>query len=692
MTKLYLLIFVFLFSSFSSFAQQSKEEKLPHPRIQVKAGIKPTEIALRWAVDEPLAWQKANKVGFTLKRYTLMRDGQFLQTPELKDLGVFLPKPEKDWENIIENNDKAAIIAQAIFGESFEVEMGSQGELESIINKSQEIEQRFAFALMAADLDFEAAQIAGWGYVDKEVKPNERYVYSIEINSNTLHIEKGSAVASTMEAQPLPKPFDFIGIFQDKRVILSWEYLQLKDVYTTYFIEKAEDGVNFLPLGDLPVMSMNNDSNGMIYIDSIAQNNKNYSYRIRGKTIFGEYGPYSDIISGLGIKSLEHTPRIISFDIDDNDIIKINWEFPKEAEKDISGFELLHSEDDRENSYKSVLQNIAPSTRDLQTKSIAPSNYFKIKAIGKANDHRESFSILVQPNDTIPPEIPKGLKGKIDSTGIVHLEWLPNTEKDLEGYHIFRGIQKGDELVRITPQALTQTSYQDSVQLENLNSHVYYYITATDIRKNQSEPSEIIELEKPDKVKPQAPVFTEYTIDEGKITLHWIKSISDDVAQHILYRIALDETNAQWQKVFETKEIQENYSFTDEDLEADKRYRYYLIAIDKNNLKSDKSLEITLRNVDLRAKETITNLTQNINRDKNQIELFWKVKNADQVAEIIVYKQKENEKPTLWGTLSGAQNFLEDKEVNIGNTYTYFLKALLKNQQPAKTEKIIVEY
>lgn len=94
----------------------------------------------------------------------------------------------------------------------------------------------------------------------------------------------------------------------------------------------------------------------------------------------------------------------------------------------------------------------------------------------------------------------------------------------------------------------------------------------------------------------------------------------------------------------------------------------------------------------MRAKETITNLTQNINRDKNQIELSWKVKNADQVAEIIVYKQKENEKPTLWGTLSGAQNFLEDKEVNIGNTYTYFLKALLKNQQPAKTEKIIVEY
>lgn len=52
-------------------------------------------------------------------------------------------------------------------------------KLQGIVNKSQESEQRFAYALMAADLDFEVAKLAGWAYVDKDVKPSERYLYTI---------------------------------------------------------------------------------------------------------------------------------------------------------------------------------------------------------------------------------------------------------------------------------------------------------------------------------------------------------------------------------------------------------------------------------------------------------------------------------------------------------------------------------
>lgn len=133
MLKNYFFYIFFLLFSFSIFAQQKESHTSSIPSIQIKTGIKTNQIALRWAVDEPLAWQKANKIGFSLKRYTLMRDGQLLAKPELKDLGVFLPKPVKDWKSIIETNDKAAIIAQALYGESFEVEMGSQGELENII-------------------------------------------------------------------------------------------------------------------------------------------------------------------------------------------------------------------------------------------------------------------------------------------------------------------------------------------------------------------------------------------------------------------------------------------------------------------------------------------------------------------------------------------------------------------------------
>lgn len=679
--------------------QQMNSDKAIIPHIRLKVDGKKDRISLRWAVDEPIAWQKANTIGFSLKRFTLSRDGKVLPKAEEKDLGIFKPASENEWKKVVEKNDNAAIVAQSLFGDSFEVEMGEkQGKLEGVVNKSQEVEQRFAYALMAADLDFEVAKLAGWAYTDTNVKSNERYLYTVSINTSegTLLVRKGDALAAVSSNNELPKPLDFIGIFKDKTVTLSWEYLQLRDTYTAYYLEKSQDGASFKPLGDLPVMNMNDNDGrqvqGMTFVDSLAQNNSKFSYRIRGKTIFGDYGPYSDVVSGAGKKSLEATPRISDFMIDENEEIKLEWEFPQEDEKNIASFELLHSETDLQNTYKVIKNKIPVNSRSLVTKSLAPSNYYKIQAIGKAGDKRESFSVLAQPNDTTPPETPLQFEGKIDSLGVAHLKWKANTEKDLEGYHIFRGIQKGDELVRLTPQAITKNHFEDQVVLENLNSKVYYYVTATDRRKNQSDPSIILELEKPDKVKPQTPVFTEYKLeDDGKITISWMRSHSDDVEVHQLFRKSKDDADKSWKMIYETKDIKPDYTYTDKDVEADKSYTYYLLAVDKSKLKSDKSQEMTLRSNRIEALSVLTNLSGSANRNKKQIELNWKINSKD-VGEIVVYRQKGTEKPTMWATLNGVQNFLEDKSVQVGNSYTYLLKPMLKSNQVVKTEKITIEY
>ncbi|WP_146897073.1 fibronectin type III domain-containing protein [Chryseobacterium lathyri] len=693
------LLLLLLFSFPFLWGQQKDKDKTIIPHIRLKVDGKKDRISLRWAVDEPIAWQKANKIGFSLKRFTLSRDGKVLPKAEEKDLGIFKPASENEWKKVVEKNDNAAIVAQSLFGDSFEVEMGEkQGKLEGVVNKSQEVEQRFAYALMAADLDFEVAKLAGWAYTDTNVKSNERYLYTISINTSegTLLVQKGDALAAVSSTHELPKPLDFIGIFKDKTVTLSWEYLQLRDTYTAYYVEKSQDGASFKSLGDLPVMNMNDNDGrqvqGMTFVDSLAQNNSTFSYRIRGKTIFGDYGPYSEIVSGAGKKSLEATPRISDFIIDENEDIKLEWEFPQEDEKNIASFELLHSETDLQNTYKVIKNKIPVSSRSIITKSLAASNYYKIQAIGKAGDKRESFSVLAQPNDTTPPETPLQFEGKIDSLGVAHLKWKANTEKDMEGYHIFRGIQKGDELVRVTPQAITKNHFEDKVVLENLNSKVYYYVTATDRRKNQSKPSIILELEKPDKVKPQTPVFTEYKLeDDGKITINWMRSHSDDVEVHQLFRKAKDDADKSWKMIYETKDIKPDYTYTDKDVEADKSYTYYLLAVDKSKLKSDKSQEMTLRSNRIEALSILTNLSGSANRNKKQIELNWKITGKD-VGEIIVYRQKGTEKPTMWGTLNGAQNFLEDKSVQVGNSYTYLLKPMLKSNQVAKTEKITIEY
>ena len=78
---------------------------------------------MRWAAATPLVWKQTNRCGFRLERYTVVRDKKILDTPERKILGegIFRPRPLEAWKDRIEENDNAAIVAQALYGEDFQL-------------------------------------------------------------------------------------------------------------------------------------------------------------------------------------------------------------------------------------------------------------------------------------------------------------------------------------------------------------------------------------------------------------------------------------------------------------------------------------------------------------------------------------------------------------------------------------------
>jgi len=110
----------------------------------------------------------------------------------------------------------------------------------------------------------------------------------------------------------LPVPIGFSGFFQDRKATLSWDYSTLQHLYNYYFIERSEKGDDFRPLSDTPIGQMHQEggSKTMLYIDSIPQNNKEYAYRLRGKTIFGTFSPYSKVIKGKGITGVSETAQL----------------------------------------------------------------------------------------------------------------------------------------------------------------------------------------------------------------------------------------------------------------------------------------------------------------------------------------------------------------------------------------------
>ena len=681
--------YILFFSVLISYAQEKKN------LLKMNARAQEDKILLRWAIASPIEWQKAHQKGFYLSRYTIKRDGVVLTAPEKKTLTLapLKPEPLEQWMELIQKDNYAAIVAQAIYGDSFEMDKSNQGAVSRIVSVAEELQQRYTFALYSADMSFTAAVKAGWGFVDTNVKKNEEYAYQLTV-ANTDYVSPVSYAISLKEHYALPAPTDFMAIPDDRKIVLSWDYETFKTMYTSFMVEKSDDGVHFAPIANTPLVNLNDKPNApakrMYYVDTLSANNQKRYYRLYGVSSFGEKGELTKTISTQGIKSIIKPPRFINYNIINENSCELEWEYPKVAEGDTQHFELSLAEKDA-GPYKVVATAVTTNTRRYKYDDLGASNYFKITAVGKNKQRLTSQSMLVQPIDSIPPAMPEGLEGKIDTLGVVTLKWKANTEKDLLGYRILRANNKNEEFIDIYHKAYRTNEYVDSVSLKMLNKKVYYRIMAEDRRYNLSEASAILVLEKPDVIPPAAPIFKNYTSKGGKVVLNWIRSYSDDVALHSLQRRA--QGTKEWKEIkrFANLDIE---TYTDTGLERNKNFEYAILAQDTNGLWSSIAHStVTVKVQDFRPVEVLKNVTGVANREERVIVLSWGyASKTKDIVSVSIYKTVKGGEPTLWKELPATFTKIIDRNLKMNSEYEYFMTPNLKSFTPAKTIRLNVKY
>lgn len=663
--------------------------------VMINARAQKDKILIRWAVNSPLEWQKANKKGFVITRTTVLRDGIILPIPEkvLLTPKPLLPEPLDSWLDLVQKDNDAAIIAQSIYGESFEVTGAKEGDLSRIVNTADELDQRYTFALYAADMSFEGALKAGWGFVDSNVKKNEVYAYQVSV-FETPKVKESTYVIGLKDYTLLPAPTDFIAIPDDKKVMLSWDYETFKRIYTSFMVEKSSDGINYVPISNTALVNLNDKedhpSKTMYYVDTLSVNDKIYHYRLYGITSFGEKGQITKPITAAGIAAIVTSARLVDYNIINSNEVNLEWDYPAASESFIQGYEINLADNDK-GPYKVVSKLIPPSQRKLNYKeNLFPSNYFTISVVGKNNQRLTSQSMLVQPVDSIPPAKPIGLEGVIDSLGTVKLKWKPNQEKDLRGYRILKANTAGEEFVDIYHQSYIGNTYKDSVSLKMTNSKVYYRIAAEDMRFNISEPSDVLVLDKPDKIPPAAPIFKDYDNIDGKVHLKWIRSYSEDVAGYSLRR--REKGQGKW---LEIKQINDTIQeFTDDRVENKKTYQYAILAKDRSNNWSslDHSI-ITVQVLDFTPLKIISFLQGLPDRENKKITLTWDyTKSKGKITGLSIYKSIKGTPPTLWKQLNGDILTIDDKTLKINTEYEYHLIPNLESNNPVKDEVLTVVY
>lgn len=680
---MYRILFFLLICCQVAVAQEN-----PH-RIEGKADAKPGLIRLRWAPSSTIAWEMGNKYGYQVERFTLAVNGELVEHPKAT---LLTPQPLKPYtlaemETATEKEERVAIIAEIVYGEKPEQMSVEKDGFGAFYQNQNMSEWRMNMALLTCDLSVVAAKSAGLYIEDSNVKKGERYVYRISLvqQPKNLVIDTAFVVTSVDEPTLLARPRELAIVCEDSIATLGWLMRFTGEMYTAYSVERSEDGKNFKPVTDLPIIPTSPDANGFSYFkDSLPRNDVKYFYRVRGITPFGDYGPYSETVSGMGVSTIQDRPVMDTIIVEDNKRIQLRWILPGELPKQLSKIVIVRADNSKGPFLPIATFNKATYTyTDLKPFN---TNFYRIKGITKQGKEIYSFPYFAQLIDSTPPASPVGLLGRVDSLGVVTLQWTADTEPDMQGYRIFRANSMKEEFVEVTREIVVKPMFNDTVTLRTLTSSVFYKVIAVDKNYNTSGYSKPLQLKRPDTIAPVAPLFRKaYRSDSlMAVMLEWENSSSDDVVKYTLYSINVKDSSRREVATWDSAHLIRKYA--DTALRQGNTYYYELMVWDgAGNKAKDVSGDVWFESG---KRARVNKWAGEADQENKRIRLRWQYSEED-VKVYKIYRAKNEEPFTLYYTVDGTAADWNDTAVFLGNVYKYKITAVMKGDIKSVMSKVV---
>lgn len=631
-------------------------------------------VVLRWAPADYTTWRAADSLGYTVKRYTIMRDNQILEPEEIQNpANVFAlqvrPAPLNDWEPFADDK-YVAIAAECIYGESGD-DAVAVSKVRAIYQRYRQQQQRFAFALYAADMSPKAAELSGLMFTDTRVNKNEKYLYHVFLSNLPDTIRQDTAmdfvnVAIETPMANLPTPE---AISSDHAVKLHWDATYIREYYTAYIVERSDDGgSSFQPLTDENVVSITGDSprnaNMVYYTDSLPANYVPFLYRIRGIDCFGRISQPSDSVEACGAPELDMAPTIVNYNVIDNRNVELEWYFPDSLESSVLGFR-VYSQSGPNQRLRKIFDGTNPKQRRFTDIMPDMTNYYKVSAFNTETEKISPYVTYVGLIDSFPPAPPVAVVGTIDTAGVATISWQANTESDLAGYRVYMSNLPNTEFALITNSIFNDTVFQTNVNLNTLTKKIYYQVRAIDARDNLSEPSATLELTRPDTIPPTSPLLRAITANaDGFPKMEWVVSGSSDVATHIVQRKQIDDS------VFSNVWTAPQPSvgmFVDSTADDLQTYLYQIVAVDESGNQSKPS-EPRRFKVNLKKPRMALSVFKEVGR----VTLKWAA--APNVSYYVVFRAVGDEPLKPYGQSKESQ--FADTQMSIGDRLRYAVRAV----------------
>ncbi|MEG1572196.1 MAG: hypothetical protein RR328_01480 [Bacteroidales bacterium] len=639
---------------------------------------------LRWAVSTPNLWEVAKRRGFILERFTFDKktNDSLSLTKQIYKIEAVLSQDSNDWHDIINKNDYAALFAQALYGKDFNMHVFGQNQWASIAKEIEETQLRFSMAMLACDRSFETACMGKMGYEDVSVRYGEKYLYRIYIDTSAVIAD--TALFYT-DMSYLDEPIASQALeakFEDKIVELRWNPEIFQNSFTAYNVERSFDKKNFIKCNRVPIVqSQLNQENPahrdqMVYTDSLIDNETLYYYRVLGIDIFGEQTLITNVAHGKGKSKNIQEPNILKADLLDVNTLLLVWDFPISENEKIRRFKLWNKSAMYAN-YVVVDTLITTQERrkSIAVNSLFPSNYFVLEVESMEGEIKSSRNFFYQLLDTIPPAIPLQLTYKIDTNGIVNIQWDSVSDLHLSGYRIFRSNNLHTEYVQISSDVFSNPMFCDSLSLTTAKS-VYYKVVSIDYRGNMSDFSMPLQVERPVKNLPAAPVFAYCHYRDCMVFLSWFNSTEEEVDTYKVYQKKNQEA---WECIYTGGKLQSSssYQFREKDSlwvtlkGRDALYAFKVVSITD---KKDTVVSPFFYTLEYKQQLEKPKLQAYAHRDKKCIAIQWDYPQMQEVKNYYLYRKEEKGSFRLLQIVKNVHSLHLDVHVKMNTHYAYCLR------------------
>lgn len=691
-----IIIFSILFSTLL-FAQERKSKSIDNQIKIVAQYIDGVGMELRWFPNSRALFKMGQQNGYELQRAEYIP--QTKQYSAFQTIQTIKPYTKEQWKEVIRKNPKKENNLRELASEYIEdqkekrperiIFKGDASELKKMKDKQ---DNEYTFLTLMTFQDKEVALGAGLGAIDKTAERGKKYLYRVVVKTSgqpsQTHLQNIVCRATSVEAVQLPKPGNkSIGIIEnDSALTIIWEDIPS---LVGYYIERSErkNAHNYTPLTKAPLIFLKGEKfkgkSGGAFKDEQLQNGKEYYYKIYANTLFGDKvlvgqvkGTPKDLTPPKtpGLKIPEH----------DKDKVKLTWYLQGEPDADLKGFDVLRS-DKNDGKYVKLNRSLLPkNSRTFEDKNYSKehANYYKVIAYDRNDNASASAPAYAVIIDETPPEKPKGMVANISKDGVVQIVIPKQKDKDIIGYKIFKANQKDHEFSVVEEVFPSGRDYlfkeqdkmvfEEKIPLKTLTSKMYYKVKMYDRNFNQSEFSDVIEIEKPDIVPPASAVIKSYKINFDNVAIEIIKPESKDLKTVNLYR----KTNEKDWKLIHSfpANKEEKVTYIDRKIEPNTQYYYRVQAVDNHRLTSGFSSALPVKTLDFKTISPVKGLKAS--KKGKYVQLNWNYKGQNKDLFFVIYR-KINEGSFKQIGHSSNEYFI-DKRPKKG-TIQYAVKAMTIN-------------